>query len=111
MCRFSKNVVHLQRFFSALAKGGDAQTTPLPQRSDVQAPSLQTGSKHLKGIGRFYSIAFHTAGMAKLVDVPDLGSGAARRVGSSPSIRTINCLAQVRSPRRFAFVATLPFPS
>ena len=28
------------------------------------------------------------AGMAKLVDVPDLGSGAARRVGSSPIIRT-----------------------
>lgn len=28
------------------------------------------------------------AGMAKLVDVPDLGSGAARRVGSSPITRT-----------------------
>ncbi len=28
--------------------------------------------------------------MAKLVDVPDLGSGAARRVGSSPIIRTKN---------------------
>ena len=28
------------------------------------------------------------AGMAKLVDVPDLGSGAARRGGSSPSTRT-----------------------
>ena len=26
--------------------------------------------------------------MVKLVDVPDLGSGAARRVGSSPIIRT-----------------------
>ena len=26
--------------------------------------------------------------MAKLVDVPDLGSGAARRGGSSPSTRT-----------------------
>ncbi len=31
-----------------------------------------------------------TADMAKLVDVPDLGSGAARRVGSSPIIRTKN---------------------
>ena len=30
------------------------------------------------------------ADMAKLVDVPDLGSGAARRVGSSPIIRTKN---------------------
>ena len=29
------------------------------------------------------------AGVAKLVDAPDLGSGAARRGGSSPSIRTI----------------------
>ncbi len=28
--------------------------------------------------------------MAKLVDVPDLGSGAARRVGSSPITRTKN---------------------
>ncbi len=27
--------------------------------------------------------------MAKLVDVPDLGSGAARRVGSSPITRTL----------------------
>ena len=30
----------------------------------------------------------NSADVAKLVDVPDLGSGAARRVGSSPSIRT-----------------------
>ena len=30
-----------------------------------------------------------TAGVAKLVDAPDLGSGAARRGGSSPSTRTI----------------------
>jgi hypothetical protein len=29
------------------------------------------------------------ADVVKLVDTPDLGSGAARRVGSSPSIRTI----------------------
>ena len=28
------------------------------------------------------------AGVAKLVDAPDLGSGAARRVGSSPITRT-----------------------
>ena len=28
------------------------------------------------------------ADMAKLVDVPDLGSGVARRVGSSPITRT-----------------------
>lgn len=30
----------------------------------------------------------NTADMVKLVDMPDLGSGAARRVGSSPIIRT-----------------------
>ena len=29
------------------------------------------------------------AGMVKLVDMPDLGSGAARRVGSSPITRTL----------------------
>ena len=28
------------------------------------------------------------ADMAKLVDAPDLGSGAAKRVGSTPTIRT-----------------------
>ena len=30
----------------------------------------------------------YEAGVAKLVDAPDLGSGAARRGGSSPSTRT-----------------------
>ena len=29
------------------------------------------------------------AGVAELVDAPDLGSGASRRGGSSPSTRTI----------------------
>lgn len=29
-----------------------------------------------------------TAGVVKLVDIPDLGSGAARHGGSSPSART-----------------------
>ena len=33
-------------------------------------------------------ISYLYAGMAKLVDVPDLGSGAARHGGSSPSTRT-----------------------
>jgi hypothetical protein len=35
-----------------------------------------------------YICTHNFAGMAKLVDVPDLGSGAARRVGSSPITRT-----------------------
>jgi hypothetical protein len=33
------------------------------------------------------------AGMVKLVDMPDLGSGAARRVGSSPITRTKKLLS------------------
>ena len=35
-----------------------------------------------------YICKLNLADMAKLVDVPDLGSGAERRVGSSPIIRT-----------------------
>ncbi len=34
------------------------------------------------------TFVFLQAGVAKLVDAPDLGSGAARRGGSSPSTRT-----------------------
>ena len=34
------------------------------------------------------TVMFNSAGVAKLVDAPDLGSGAARRGGSSPSTRT-----------------------
>ena len=37
------------------------------------------------------------AGMVKLVDMPDLGSGAARRVGSSPITRTEKALTFVRA--------------
>ena len=35
-----------------------------------------------------YLCTHNYADMVKLVDMPDLGSGAARRVGSSPIIRT-----------------------
>ena len=34
------------------------------------------------------TFATHYADMAKLADAPDLGSGAARHVGSTPIIRT-----------------------
>jgi hypothetical protein len=34
-------------------------------------------------------MAHHNAGVAELADAPDLGSGAARRGGSSPFTRTI----------------------
>ena len=38
------------------------------------------------GVGN--AVCILKAGVAKLVDAPDLGSGAARRGGSSPSTRT-----------------------
>lgn len=34
------------------------------------------------------AINLYQAGVMKLVDMPDLGSGASRRGGSSPSTRT-----------------------
>tara|TARA_R110002126_G_scaffold285648_1_gene436155 strand:- start:259 stop:495 length:237 start_codon:yes stop_codon:yes gene_type:complete len=46
-------------------------------------------SKITLNVGRYDYICTHNyADMVKLVDMPDLGSGAARRVGSSPIIRT-----------------------
>ncbi len=44
-----------------------------------------------------------SAGVAELVDAPDLGSGAARRGGSSPFTRTISFIFNVL--RREALVA------
>ena len=38
----------------------------------------------------FVVITYFDAGVAKLVDAPDLGSGAFGRVGSSPITRTTN---------------------
>ena len=45
--------------------------------------------------------------MVKLVDMPDLGSGAARRVGSSPIIRTEKKL--LRNQKLFCFTYLLLF--
>ena len=45
--------------------------------------------------------------MVKLVDMPDLGSGAARRVGSSPIIRTEKKL--LRNQKLFCFISLLLF--
>ncbi len=45
---------------------------------------------HVERVG--YGCFMHgryNAGMAELVDAPDLGSGAERRGGSTPSTRTI----------------------
>ena len=39
-------------------------------------------------MGVLNAVCILNAGVAKLVDAPDLGSGAARRVGSSPITRT-----------------------
>lgn len=46
------------------------------------------------------------AGMVKLVDMPDLGSGAARRVGSSPITRTLknNKTLKIKVLRVFYFL-------
>jgi hypothetical protein len=35
-----------------------------------------------------FNLQHNVAGVVKLVDIPDLGSGAARHGGSSPSTRT-----------------------
>ena len=45
--------------------------------------------------------------MVKLVDMPDLGSGAARRVGSSPIIRTEKASEILRSFFVFSTSASL----
>ena len=40
-------------------------------------------------MGTIFQVQLACAGVVKLADTPDLGSGAARRGGSSPSTRTI----------------------
>ena len=57
--------------------------------SKVQKIDYYFFTKFTLKIGTYAYICTHkVADMAKLVDVPDLGSGAARRVGSSPITRT-----------------------
>lgn len=50
----------------------------------IFAPLITKIALHLNTAGK------QIADVAKLADAPDLESGAARRVGSSPSIRTVN---------------------
>lgn len=45
---------------------------------------------YYKSIHNFAAPNTHAAGVVKLVDIPDLGSGAARHGGSSPSARTFS---------------------
>jgi hypothetical protein len=64
-------------------------------------------------VRRYAYICTHNfAGMVKLVDMPDLGSGAARRVGSSPITRTfINYKALITNVLRvFYFFLPPHFP-
>jgi hypothetical protein len=54
------------------------------------------------------SLSIKYAGVAELADAPDLGSGAARRGGSTPFTRTINfLLKRLRLPVMIIFVADL----
>ena len=49
-----------------------------------------------------------SADMVKLVDMPDLGSGAARRVGSSPIIRTFRIYKAFKTLVLKAFFFFIP---
>ena len=57
----------------------------------ILSPAKIPANKSKANQGRFKNISYlcsHKALVAKLVDAPDLGSGVARRVGSSPIRRT-----------------------
>ena len=62
----------------------------LPAHNGVSVGSIPTSSTNTTA-RQFKNMAVHynDAGMVELADTPDLGSGAARRGGSSPSTRTI----------------------
>ena len=75
---------------SALSRENFAEPTkvanfavPFGRRSG-QLPKVRSGDGHLL----LPSERFFPAGVLELVDNPDLGSGAARRMGSSPFART-----------------------
>src|SRR5690606_33490567 len=53
--------------------------------------------------------AFPAALVVKLVDTPDLGSGAVRRGGSSPSWRTIRDIAKPPCGIKHKVAQTVPF--
>ena len=57
--------------------------------------NLKTDCKLSAGTRLYYN--WKVAKVAELVDAPDLGSGAARRGGSSPSFRTTGGLDVVRA--------------
>ena len=58
------------------------------------------------GVKKIHTFAPHLAGVAELVDVPDLGSGALRRGGSSPFARTaeITALLNLKTGKQAVFI-------
>ena len=57
-------------------------------------------------VKKIHTFAPHLAGVAELVDVPDLGSGALRRGGSSPFARTaeITALLNLKTGKQAVFI-------
>ncbi len=73
-------------------RAGDASRIVSKRRCNRSAPKSKFPlALHCKLCYQRVTLALwcRVAGVAKLVDAPDLGSGAARRGGSSPSTRTI----------------------
>ena len=54
-----------------------------------------------------YLFTLRPAGVVKLVDTPDLGSGASRCVGSSPITRTLNIKKRLQPLFLFELLAAL----
>ena len=52
----------------------------------------------VRGARRFQMCGYENAGVVKLVDTPDLGSGGESRGGSSPSTRTIASMEKAATP-------------
>ena len=62
---------------------------PARNRGAAEFSAYQVKKPLLEGRGFGAAARNLCAGVAELVDAPDLGSGAARRGGSSPFTRTI----------------------
>ncbi len=79
----------------AVRRGNGVRTPGIMMATAIQSTSLSECFVCLPGAsGRWKPLpccilnVLNHADVVKLADTPDLGSGAARRVGSSPSIRT-----------------------
>ena len=78
--------------------GGDSEeVTPVPiPNTEVKLLSAD-GSWDTRPCESRTLPGFKYAGVAELADAPDLGSGAARRGGSTPFTRTINLICALSS--------------